>query len=94
MMKSLTVLALAAGLSLPALLPAAATEPGAYNGTWSVELVTESGLCSARYSYSVAIREGQVQPASAAEPGTRMSGKVGPDGSVGLSVSNGGTSGA
>lgn len=93
MSKTLTALALAAGLSPPA-LAAAASEPGAYNGTWTVELVTESGLCSARYSYAVAIRDGQVQLASAAEPGTRMSGRVGPDGTVGLSVSNGSASGA
>ena len=92
MSKTLTVLALAAGLCLPA--AAGASEPGAYNGTWAVDLVTESGLCSARYSYSVAIREGQVQLASAGETGTRMSGRVGADGTVGLTVSSGGTSGA
>lgn len=92
MSKTFTVLALAAGLSLPG--AAGASEPGAYNGTWAVDLVTESGLCNAHYSYSVAIREGQVQSASAASAGTRMSGRVGADGTVGLNVSNSGASGA
>jgi hypothetical protein len=67
-------------------------EPGANNGTWSVELVTESGLCSARYSYALAIRQGQVQLVSG-EAGARVSGHVGADGSVGLAVSNGTASG-
>ncbi|WP_375454138.1 hypothetical protein [uncultured Methylobacterium sp.] len=92
MSKTLAGLALAAVLSLPA--AAEASEWGAYNGTWAVDLVTESGLCRARYSYAVAIREGQVQLVSVIEAGTRMSGHVGTDGTVGLDVSNGGTRGA
>jgi hypothetical protein len=89
-----TALALAAGLALGGLLPTASARAGDYTGTWRVELVTESGICDSRYSYAVAIQEGQVRLASAAEAGTRMSGRVGADGTVGLTVSNGGTSGA
>lgn len=91
MIKSLALLALAAALSLPGVAPAAAA-PAGHDGTWAVELVTESGLCSARYSYAVAIREGQVRPASATG-GARVSGRVGADGLVGLSVSDGSASG-
>jgi hypothetical protein len=40
MMKLVAATALAVGLSSMAALPALA-EPGANNGTWSVELVTE-----------------------------------------------------
>ncbi|MDP4024530.1 hypothetical protein Q8W71_18050 [Methylobacterium sp. NEAU 140] len=87
-----SALALVAGLSLTAACPAAAA-PDAHNGTWSVELVTESGMCNARYSYAVAIREGQVRAVSATG-GARVSGRVSPDGTVGLTVSNGMASGS
>ncbi|SDA20652.1 hypothetical protein SAMN02799622_02531 [Methylobacterium sp. UNC378MF] len=91
MIKLTSAAALAAGLSLPMCMPAHAA-PSAHNGRWSVELVTESGLCSARYSYALTIREGQVQLTSAAA-GARVNGHVGADGSVGLIVSNGTASG-
>ncbi|MEL6063987.1 MULTISPECIES: hypothetical protein [unclassified Methylobacterium] len=91
MIKSLALAALATGLSLPIHAPASA-EPDAHNGTWSVELVTESGLCNARYSYALAIREGQVQLVSGSA-GARVNGHVGADGTVGLTVSNGTASG-
>ncbi|GBU16604.1 MULTISPECIES: hypothetical protein [Methylobacterium] len=88
------VLALGAGLaSGPAVEKAGAAEAGGFNGTWSVELVTDSGLCDSRYRYSVAVNEGSVQLVSASD-GARMSGRVGSDGTVGLSVSNGTASGA
>jgi hypothetical protein len=90
-MTRLTAAALAAGLYAIS-CPSAHAEPEAHNGTWSVELVTESGLCSARYSYALAIRDGQVQLVSGAA-GARVSGRVGADGRVGLTVSNGTASG-
>ena len=90
-MIKLSAAALAAGLFLPA-CPSAHAEPAAHNGTWAVELVTESGLCNARYSYALAIREGQVRLISGGA-GARVSGHVGADGSVGLTVSNGTASG-
>ncbi len=58
-----------------------------HNGTWSVELVTESGLCNARYTYAVAIRDGEVR-ALTATAGTRVSGRVASDGTVGIAVAN------
>lgn len=93
MSKVAVVLVLGAGLVSPLVLPAAAAEGGNYNGTWSVELVTESGLCDSRYSYSVSVQEGQVRLAAASDRAS-MSGRVGPDGTVGLSVSNGTANGA
>lgn len=62
------------------------------NGTWAVELVTESGLCNARYNYAVAIRDGEVRAISASG-GTRVSGRVAPDGTVGITVANASASG-
>lgn len=94
MSKVVAVLTVAASLVGPAAMTAAAGESHAYNGTWSVELVTESGLCDSRYSYSMAVLEGQVRLVSSASSGTKLSGNVGPDGTVGLNVSNGSASGA
>ncbi|APT29726.1 hypothetical protein MCBMB27_00435 [Methylobacterium phyllosphaerae] len=91
MIKLTAVAALAAGLFLPLCAPASA-EPGTHNGRWSVELVTETGLCSARYTYALAIREGHVQLISGAA-GAQVNGHVGADGSVGLTVNNGTASG-
>jgi hypothetical protein len=64
-----------------------------HNGTWSVELVTESGVCSARYNYAVAIRDGEVRPA-AASGGARVSGRVAADGTVGITVAGAAGSGS
>lgn len=94
MTATFTALTLATGLALTGLLPASRAQASDYTGTWRVELVTESGICDSRYSYAVSIREGQVRLVSAADGGTRMSGRVEADGTVGLTVSNGGTSGA
>ncbi|NEU14143.1 hypothetical protein G3T14_18695 [Methylobacterium sp. BTF04] len=94
MSKIAVTLALSAGLSSLAMLPATARDGGNFNGAWSVELVTESGMvCDSRYSYSVSVQEGQVRLVSAAASAT-MTGRVGPDGTVGLSVSNGSATGA
>ena len=94
MSKLAVVLALGAGLSSPAMIPAAARDGGNFNGAWSVELVTESGMvCDSRYTYAVSVREGQVRLTSAAA-GATLNGRVGPDGTVGLNVSNGTASGA
>lgn len=94
MSKLAVMLALGAGLSSPALVPATARDGGNFNGSWSVELVTESGMvCDSRYTYAVSVQEGQVRLASASGNAT-LSGRVGPDGTVGLNVSNGTASGA
>lgn len=93
-MPKLTPIVLVGLLSGAIPMPAAAGEPGAFNGTWAVDLVTESGLCDARYTTAITIRDGQVRAASAKEAGARVTGQVGPDGTVGLNVSNGTASGA
>lgn len=93
MSKLVAVFALAAALTGQVPTGASAAD-GGYSGTWSVELVTESGICDARYSYSVSVREGHVQLVSAGDSSARMSGRVGTDGTVGLTVSNGSASGA
>ncbi len=88
-------IALAAGLTAPALVPALAGDAGNYDGTWSVELVTVSGLCDARYSYSLSVQDGQVRPvAKAATSGATVTGRVGSDGSVGLNVATSAANGS
>lgn len=94
MLKLTAALALAPGLSLAALLPAGAADAGLYNGTWTVELVTERGVCDGRRTYSVAVQEGQVRLLSATDATTHMSGRVSSDGTVGLDVAQGSASGS
>jgi hypothetical protein len=96
MSKLALTLALAAGLSSQVALPVAARDGANYDGTWSVELVTESGaLCDARYSYSLSVVDGQVRPISkAATNGATVTGRVGKDGSVGLNVATSAASGS
>ena len=55
MLKFALTAALAAVLASPAMA-------GDFDGTWSVQLVTESGMCDAQYSYTLAVRDGQVRP--------------------------------
>ncbi|GJE26670.1 hypothetical protein [Methylobacterium organophilum] len=94
MPKLIAQLALSAGLAAAAAVPATAGE-GTYDGTWSVELVTESGLCDTRYSYSLTVQDGQVRPVSrAASSGATVTGRVGADGSVGLNVATAAASGS
>ncbi|MFF8803230.1 MULTISPECIES: hypothetical protein [unclassified Methylobacterium] len=84
-------LALAAALAAALASPAVA---GDFDGTWSVQLVTESGLCDAQYSHTLVVRDGQVRPiTNAASVGTTVTGRVGTDGGVGLNVATSAASG-
>ena len=81
---------LAAALCLAA-LPAgavmAASGSSVHNGTWSVQMVTDSGLCERSYNYSIAIEDGSVRYLLA--PGdspTTVKGEVRPNGSVDLDI--------
>ena len=93
MLKS-SVAALVLCAALPASLQPAAAEGRSYNGTWAVQLVTDSGLCDSRYTVSLAINDGDVRVASAGEGGATVSGRIGQDGNVGLTVRHGSASGA
>lgn len=84
-------LALSAALAALLASPAVA---GDFDGTWSVQLVTESGLCEAQYSYTLSVQDGQVRPVTTASTnGATVSGRVGTDGSVGLTVATAAASG-
>jgi len=88
--QALAILTLAAG-PLAASTPALAEAPD-FNGTWTVQLVTESGVCSGS-SYTVVVQDGQVRLASAGGSAS-ITGQIGADGSVGLSVRQGPASGS
>ena len=79
-------LALGAGISLAGASFAASAKPASFDGTWNVRLVTESGTCDSSYSQTVAIENGQVRPLAAAGA-TAISGGVGTNGNVALTIS-------
>jgi hypothetical protein len=79
--------AMALGLGLTLTGGAWAAPANLHNGTWSVQMVTDSGLCDRNYSYSIAIENGNVRYLLA--PGdspTTVSGRVGADGTVDLDI--------
>ena len=80
-----TVMALGLGTTLIGSAWAAPT--ARHDGTWSVSMVTDSGVCDASYNYSIAIENGNVRYLQA--PGdspTTVSGRIGQDGNVDLDI--------
>ena len=75
--------ACAACLSLLLSAGGATASPANFDGTWKVRLVTSSGSCDPSYAYSVAVRDGAIR---AGASGGTLSGKVGQDGVVALTV--------
>jgi hypothetical protein len=62
----------------------------AFDGSWSVLIITQSGACDRSYRYGVQISNGQVHNAGG-EP-IALSGRVAPSGAVSVSVAAGGQS--
>jgi hypothetical protein len=58
-----------------------------FDGQWSVLIVTEKGTCDRAYRYPVKIQNGSV--GYAGEASFNVSGKVGPNGAVVVTVSRG-----
>ena len=58
-----------------------------YDGTWSVSIVTEKGECDRGYRYPVAITNGMLQNAGAAD--FDISGKVASNGAITVRVAHG-----
>jgi hypothetical protein len=79
--------AMALGLGMTLIGGAWAASSERLDGTWSVQMVTDSGICDRSYNYSIAIENGNVRYILA--PGdspTTVSGRVGPDGAVNLDI--------
>ena len=85
MMQKAAAMALALGMAAAGSAPGAASTQEAFNGTWKVRLVTESGTCDSSYNQTIAIENGRVRPV-ASESGTAISGGVGSDGNVAISI--------
>ena len=86
--RAIPALAAAAILSasaLPASAPAFARSN--YDGQWSVLIVTQKGTCDRAYRYPVKIDNGSV--GYAGEASFNVSGKVGPNGTITVTVSKG-----
>lgn len=86
-MKKLHVVALAlsAGVGIAVTPVASLAKPASFDGRWNVRLVTEEGTCDSSYSQTVAIENGQVRALSGSEA-TAISGGVGGDGNVALTI--------
>jgi hypothetical protein len=84
-----TIAAGALALSFAAALSAAtpATSAPNFDGLWSVVIVTEKGTCDRAYRYPIRIQHGAV--VNAGESPATISGKVGSNGSVTVTVSAG-----
>ena len=80
-------LAILASSALPASpAPMGATKPN-FDGTWSVLIVTEQGTCDRAYRYPVRISNGSV--GYAGEASFNVTGRVGANGAVTVTVSRG-----
>ena len=81
----------AGGLALAfAALPGAAvpaTSAPSYDGLWSVVIVTEKGTCDRAYRYPIRISNGSL--VNAGDSPINISGKVGGNGSITVTVSHG-----
>lgn len=79
--------AIAIGLGLGLMGSAFAASANRHDGTWSVRMVTDAGLCDSTYRYSIAIENGNVRYLLA--PGdspTTVSGRIASNGRVDLDI--------
>jgi hypothetical protein len=84
---SVVALALSAGAILSG---SALAEPAKFDGTWSVSLVGNGGLCGSGASSTLMVQNGSVR---AGGSGVSVSGQVGPGGSVSLALQKSGVQG-
>ena len=66
---------------------AAQAQANRFDGTWSVEIITEKGECDKAYRYAIAIQDGRARYAG--PEGFNISGSVSPNGAVSGSISRG-----
>ena len=85
--KTLAALAFTTGVILSG---SALADPAKFDGTWSVPLVANSGLCGSGTGSSLTVQNGSVRTGGA---GVSVSGQVGPSGSVSLALQKSGVQG-
>ena len=76
--KTVVALALSAGVILSG---SACAEPTKFDGTWSVHLAADGGLCASGASQTLTVQNGSVR---AGGSGVSVSGQVGTSGSIQL----------
>ena len=84
---ALTALAILAATAAPAFSAPIASGKTSFDGNWSVLIVTEKGTCDRAYRYPVRISHGSV--GYAGEASFNVTGRVGPNGAVTVTVSRG-----
>jgi hypothetical protein len=86
--NAIALLALTTGviLSGPAL-----ADPTKFDGSWSVQLMADGGLCSSGTTQTLTVHNGSVR---AGRSGVSLSGQVGPSGSVSLTLQRAGVQGS
>ena len=84
-MQKRTVVALALGAGLIGIngAVAAGEKPAGFDGTWSVQLVTDSGICGSR-SQAIAVENGRVRPIG--NSAATVMGQIGASGAVNLDI--------
>ncbi|GJD48138.1 hypothetical protein OPKNFCMD_0854 [Methylobacterium crusticola] len=88
LVSALAAGAVLAGAVAPALAAkAVAKAPNRYDGSWSVEVITENGSCDRAYRYGVVIENGQARYAGGSD--FTVSGRVQPNGAVRAVISRG-----
>jgi hypothetical protein len=85
--KTVAVLALSVGTILSG---SACAEPTKFDGTWSVHLAADGGLCASGASQTLTVQNGSVR---AGGSGVSVSGQVGTSGSVSLALQKSGVQG-
>jgi hypothetical protein len=84
--------AMAAALLVPAMSEPSAAAPrtsAAFDGIWSVSIVTYNGDCSRAYRYPLRIWQGRVIKADD-DPNYNVAGAVARNGAIGVTVAGGG----
>ena len=84
---ALTALTILAASAVPAASAPIAAGKATFDGNWSVLIVTEKGTCDRAYRYPVRISNGSV--GYAGEASFNVSGRVGANGAVTVTVSRG-----
>ena len=84
---ALSALAILAASALPAASAPIAAGKASFDGSWSVLIVTEKGTCDRAYRYPVRISHGSV--GYAGEASFNVTGQVGANGAVTVTVSRG-----
>src|ERR687890_1189195 len=85
--KTLAALAFTTGVILSG---SALADPAKFDGTWSVSLVADGGLCGSGTSSTLMVQNGSVR---AGGSGVSVSGQGGPSGSVSLALQKSGVQG-